>query len=172
MGLFDRNWWVYAAAAGYLLAAGVCHYAGRRENPRFWNIIALAAVILAANKLFNLQHAITQGLRQYAREGGWYVGRRIYQKMVILGIAELSIVALAALAWWQRRRPWPARIALLLLAILVAFTAVRMVSLSPVDRYLGQELTGIRRHVWIELAAIATLTLAAARQATTPPPTP
>ena len=130
MGLFDRNWWVYAAAAGYLLAAGVCHYAGRRENPRFWNIIALAA-----------------------------------------------------LAWWQRRRPWPARIALLLLAILVAFTAVRMVSLSPVDRYLGQELTGIRRHVWIELAAIATLTLAAARQATrparhplnqptAPPPTP
>ena len=147
----------------YLLAAGACWIAGRREQaflrtstldlwPRFWMLSALMLFVMALGRLTDAADVLTQLVRNEALTSGWYQARRPLQAALVGGVALTWFVSVATAIWRvpeRRRRYLPVAI---FVFSLICFAAVRTISFHYADAILyNNPIAGVRIGSIIEL---------------------
>jgi len=133
----------------------------RRTEARVWLTIACVFVALAVFRELDVQSVITEYWRSTARQQGWYSSRRNFQPIVILAIGTSFVLAAGVLMSNLEDMSPFARAALLGTLMLMAYVAVRVVSLHDVDVLAGQRVLGLRFAWIVELAAILSVLLSA-----------
>jgi hypothetical protein len=160
-----RGWLITVA---YLVTVWLCLRAGgvapSRALKRAWHGLALAFALLGLNKQLDLQTLPTEVLRLLAHRQGWYEQRRPFQLafLVVVGIVGL-------LACWQllklARGPLrPMRVALGGAVLLICFIVMRAASFHHLDRWLQQDLNGLRLSPLLEFTGIVCVAVAAFRR--------
>lgn len=155
---------------GYLLLAGVAAVWAVREMrhperdrlewwPRYWWIAVAILVTMAILRGGGITDAISDFGRTHARSGGWYDARRLFQALAVLLLTTAWFVGVVLAVWRvppRRRRYLPHVIGL---SAIVAFAAIRMISLHQVDTVLYRtEIAGVRIVAFVELGLeLATL---------------
>ncbi|TFH17352.1 MAG: hypothetical protein E4H05_06375 [Acidimicrobiales bacterium] len=94
--------------------------------------------------------------REQARSGGWYDTRRTMQAVLVIGVAVVWLlgVAVAVLRVPPRRRRYLPHV--ILLSTILAFAAIRLVSLHQVDTVLyRRDVAGVRIVALVELGLLA-----------------
>ncbi len=135
--------------------------------PRYWLLTALLLAVLGVGRSSALGDLISDIGREQARAGGWYDTRRTVQLVVVVGVAVVWVagVALAILRIPPRRRRYLPHV--IAVSGIVAFAAIRLVSLHQIDSVLYRtDVGGIRVVALVELgllAATALITVATAR---------
>lgn len=165
-----------ARVAAYVVATAVCVLAWRQERanrpvndraiwPRLW--IATAGLLFgfAIARLLGAPSLITDVGRAEAHSAGLYGARRGFQSGLVAFIAVAWCAAVLLSVWRvpeRRRRYLPAIVVVL---AIVAFAAVRAVSLHHLDQILyNRPIWGVRGVVYVETSLLAVLvTLAAYR---------
>lgn len=174
-------------AVGYLLAgtlAVVRYWWERRVPPPrpiaswppYWLVSALLLYFVGVSRATDLTGAIADLGRAQARSDGWYDARRTAQAVAVLIVATVWAVGVVVAIWRvppRRRRYLPSVISI---STLMAFGAVRLVSLHHIDTILyHRELGDVRYVAFIELALLAatsaTIVLAPRLRAPEPPVT-
>ncbi|MGA0418420.1 MAG: hypothetical protein ACO3P9_00165 [Phycisphaerales bacterium] len=147
----------WITVGGYLLAAAACLWwavgtgRGRRTVPV---AIAAIAAALAINKQLDLQSLLTQTARDLLEGADLYESRRTLQAIFIGVFASGGVAVLGVMLWWSRRRMAESGLALVGLATLLVFVAIRAASFHSIDSGLGQELAGMRLNWILELGGI------------------
>lgn len=160
--LLDSGW---LRVGGYAAAAALAALWGRRERvglasrdvdwwPTYWMMSALLLVIMGASRAGGLGDLVGEFGREQARSGGWYETRRAAQAIAVVGVS-LAWLAGVIVAIWRvpprRRRYLPHVVAL---STVLAFAAIRIVSLHQIDTVLyRRDIGGVR------IVAITELTL-------------
>lgn len=151
--------WADAAgtrAAPYVAAALVCGMASRRDRgwrgnwPPFWPLTAVLLVAMAAGRT-GLAEALGDLLRDRARAEGLYESRRPIQAAAVVVVGGGWLVAVITAVWRvpERRRHYLH--ALIAIVTLVAYAAIRGVSLHHIDTVLqDRRIAGLRVGGWIE----------------------
>ncbi|MDP5308562.1 hypothetical protein [Paracoccus spongiarum] len=142
-----------------VLAVQVWRCLRGRDGRAFWGLVAGLMLVLAINKQLDLQSAMTALGRCLAQAQGWYEYRRFVQAgfIAILGIALLAglLVGLKAL----RGRLRQSGVALVGLAVLCAFVAVRAVGFHHMDALIGQRQFGVSTNYLFENAGLLLIAL-------------
>ena len=150
----------------YLIAIGAAGRRLRGEADRasldrkaagFWAVILILLVVLFFNRLFNFQAVATIAARCAAESEGWYLGRRPIQIALIVVTAAVAL-SLFVRAYLHRKAP-DERLVLAGMAALIAFVAVRSVSLHWVDAYLRLKIFGLNFNGLTEGAALGLVLL-------------
>ena len=130
----------------------------------FWFGLAILLVCLGINKQLDLQSLLTAGGRCLAKAQGWYESRRLVQIVVISGlVVSVLVVFLVTLGvMWDAM----GRIALALIgvAFLVAFVAIRAVGFHHMDIFIGSTIAGVRMNWVLELTGIVCIIINAQRR--------
>lgn len=107
----------------------------RARNPeQHWMLIAMAFVMLCAWRIANGEHYVHDMLREASQRAGNYEARRPLQVLVVVVLLGFGFAAFTWLAPRLARYSRPARLAGWATAALVAYSAVRAVSLHVIDR--------------------------------------
>jgi multisubunit Na+/H+ antiporter MnhG subunit len=146
-----------AAGALCLRAAG----AAASKELSFWRGAALCLLLLGLNKQLDLQTLLIDVARQWARAGGWYQHRRIYQAIFIAAIALAGVAGIWKLAKTFRSSDRPVKAAILGLSLTLLFVLIRAASFHHVDQMLRLELLGARMHWLLEPAGIFIVAMSA-----------
>lgn len=162
LGWTDQN---ALRGVAYLAAAGVCVWCARSGAPRrddrsvwpaFWWISAILLAGGAIGRWSDGGALLGDALRGNAVGRGWYDGRRPLQVSVVAAIlvAWLVTIVVAMIRVPERRRRY--RLIIAVQASLVAFTAVRLVSLHHIDAVLHRrDIAGARVGTLLEYALVA-----------------
>jgi hypothetical protein len=165
------------AGWGTVVAYAVCAVLGvmalmrvddRRERI-FWGLVTLAMLALGVNKQLDLQSMFTAAGRCLSQLQGWYEERRVFQRDFIIGLLMVAGLFLALVLWLMRGYLRRNGLALLGLAFVTAFVAVRAVGFHHFDVLINSRLLDIRFNVLFELSG---LVLIAANAMTLPGPRP
>lgn len=147
----------------YVLAAGACWIAGRRERtflltstldlwPRFWTLSAVLLLVMAFGRLTDAAGLLTQLVRNEALTSGWYEARRPLQAALVGSVAVGWFSSVATAIWRvpeRRRRYLPTAV---FVFSLVCFAAVRTISFHYADAILyNNPIAGVRIGSIIEL---------------------
>jgi hypothetical protein len=151
--------------AGYLIVAVLASSIGwlerRRSDtcpdlrPATWFVIAGLFALMAVGRAGDVGQAIADAGRRGALSRGWYQSRRGFQEMLVVAVATCSVLLAVTLPTWthERRRHYlPMVIATF---GVMAFAAVRIVSLHQVDAVLRRPTLGSTLGTVTELSAIA-----------------
>lgn len=161
----------YFAAAGLAGVNAWRAFGGTdRTLRRLWSSLTVLLVLLGINKQLDLQSYFTAVGRAVAREQGWYETRGNVQLAFVLGIALVTVIALAAITWalrGVRRQQW---LTLFGITMILGFVLIRASSFHYVDRLIGLRFGGFRVNWIIELGAIAIFAVAALAQIRQPAP--
>lgn len=135
--------------------------AGFTRRCRFWSAAAILLLTLAAAAMFGWLDAPAAIVRRLASREGWYADRWWVQGPVVAVMAALVLAAVAIV--WRKQLGWYKRdkLALSVLVLLCAFVSMRAVSQHHVDEVLYYDLLHVSLGRWIELAALALLSLTA-----------
>ncbi len=159
----DANW---LRVAGYAAAAVAAVVAGWREHrradddagawPAFWFAAAAVFGLLAVGRATEVGELVSRFGRRLAHTEGWYDRRRGPQELVIAAVTGLSLLGVVvAFAWVGPERRRRHLSTALVVFGLVAYAAVRMVSLHDVDALLRhREVGGLTLGAGAELAGI------------------
>ena len=142
----------YAVTA--LLTAKLAFGARGRPERAFWLMLFLILFALTINKQLDLQSALTTFARCLSQVQGWYEDRRIVQTGFIIGLLCASVVILIGLGivmWRHLRRTWAA---VLGLAFLIGFIAIRAVGFHHFDILIKSDIAGIKINWILELGGI------------------
>ena len=145
----DTNWMRVVA---YIVVAGLCFLAGRRQHASdpgvwapFWPMTAAVLLAMAVGRAGGIAEWIADLARSEARGDGWYETRRRYQAIVVGAIGAVWAVSVLTACWRipeRRRRYLPMMVVVMTIG---AYVAVRMVSLHQVDSLLyRRDLLGMR----------------------------
>jgi hypothetical protein len=173
--LLDSGALRVAAYAAVALLAGVWWVRERRWTehhdvdwwPRYWLSSAVLLAVLGVGRSSALGDLISDFGREQARAEGWYDARRAVQLAVVVGVAVIWVVgvAIAILRIPPRRRRYLPHV--IAMSSIIAFAAIRLVSLHQIDSVLYRtDLAGIRVVALAELgllAATALITVVTAR---------
>lgn len=166
--------------AAYLASAVACALAARREptlegtrrarpSP-FWIGLAASMFALGAVRVINLQVYLSEVGRGAVRSLGRDDDRRIVQVALMAAIGLACAAALAAMLRAGRRSArhrWPAMVGM---AFLAGFVAVRAISLHGLDAVLSARTFGIKWNWIFEWSGIALVASSAARRPSPPQP--
>ena len=141
----------YLAAA--VLAVFVFFWQTGRQRI-FWLGLAIFLVALAVNKQLDLQSALTAAGRCMAQAQGWYEERRSVQVIFIVAIICFSFSVAVSSAWLLRRDLTEIWLALVGLAFLAAFIAVRAAGFHHFDQFIDVEFGSVRMNWALELGGI------------------
>ncbi|MBL3568909.1 isopropylmalate isomerase [Rhodovulum visakhapatnamense] len=180
-GIGDPTWQGWTTVAVYLAVAALALRAARtaafpepsaRRERVFWNLVALALLLLAINKQLDLQSALTATGRCLARLQGWYAERRAVQTEFIVAIGALSLLVLLGLLWLLRGTLRRSAAAIVGLCFVSAFVLIRAAGFHHFDHLLGMPtLLSVRTNMVLELTGpllIALGSLALARDTPSP----
>jgi hypothetical protein len=158
----------------YLATAGICVWAWRRELPYktldraaiwplLWLLTAVLLVSFGLARAIGAPELITEFGRAEAREAGAYDSRRGFQAAAVVGIAAAWMLAVFVAVWRipeRRRRYLPT---LIIVMAIVAFAAIRVISLHHLDQVLyNRPLFGVRGVIFVELGLLTLLAASAA----------
>lgn len=167
--------WIGPLTSGLLLSMAllclVYAWQVRRSLPtyrgslqRFYYSQACLLLALGLDKQWGLLDRLTGYYRSWALNGGWYSTRHAFQVDIIVGILLVSVLLLGVACWCFRpilRHQWLPLVGAL---GLLAYVAIRAVSLHDVDALLADRLWGLRRDWLFELGGslflLCALTLA------------
>ena len=155
-----------AIAVAFALLAAVCGWLATglgARDVRLWRLAAAALAALAVDQGFGVLEQLTAAARASAVEGGWYEGRRLFQRWLVLGIGGAGLVAFGL--WLRRRRcRWRTGAAALAgVLFLVCLALARASSQHRVDAFLAAPAAfGLRWRAVLELLGIAAVGFAAA----------
>lgn len=153
----DPTIWGWATVAAYGLAALLSLVAARHKDRRergFWLLVAALMAALCVNKQLDLQSALTATGRCLAQAQGWYEERRAVQAEFVLALLALCAAAGVLVLVLMRRHLVRLSVAILGLALVVSFVAVRAVGLHHVDALINMDVAGIRANPLLELPGI------------------
>jgi hypothetical protein len=160
-GMGDPTIMGWLTVAAYFLAAWLCWRTWQAERrcpssakPMFWLLATAFLVLLGINKQLDLQTLITQLARRWVRAAGWMDERRQLQLLFILCVIGVAFFITLALAWWLRSSLRRNGLALLGLAVLAAFVAIRAASFHHVDVFLRRHLAMFSMNHLLELGGI------------------
>ena len=111
-------------------------------------------IFLGVNKQLDLQTLFTQIGRYYAHFGGWYDQRQMVQTLFILGLSIAAVILAFTLLWIFRKLAAEVRVAVIGLCLLAAFIVIRAASFHHTDRFLGENVIGLRWNAVFELGSI------------------
>ena len=94
-----------------------------------------------------------------AQAQGWYEQRQTVQLTFIIVIAATCLTLGPTLAWIMRKELAHIWVALIGLALLLAFVAIRAAGFHHFDRFIGYEIGGLRMNWVLELGGIAIITI-------------
>jgi hypothetical protein len=127
---------------------------GKRER-NGWRFIAVVFVVLAVNRLLDIQLLLTQAGRITALAEGWYQYRAEPQIVLIALIAVffVGVAIFSTIRMW--RAPLPVRIALGGTAFLLGYVLVRAVSLHSIDGFIMGTILGLQWNWGLELGGVS-----------------
>lgn len=155
------------AGWGTVVAYAVCAVLGlmtllRLENSRervFWGLLTFAMLLLGMNKQFDLQSMLTAVGRCLSQLQGWYEERRLFQRNFIIGLIIMAVIFLATVLWLMREYIRRNGIALIGLAIVTTFVAVRAVGFQHVDALINSRVHDVRFNVLFELSGLVLIAI-------------
>lgn len=148
----------WATVASYLVVSMFAALVSFRITGRqriFWLTLSALLLALAINKQLDLQSAMTAAGRCIAKAQGWYGERQSVQIKFIFSIIATSVLASLLLSWAMRRELVDIWLALIGLAFLLAFIAIRAAGFHHFDQFIGHEIGSIRMNWVIEIGGIA-----------------
>lgn len=113
--------------------------------PFYWFLSAALLVVMGAGRVGGLGDLVSDFGREQARSGGWYDTRRTMQAAAVITVAVVWLigVAVAILRVPPRRRRYLPHV--VVLSTIIAFAAIRLVSLHQVDSVLyRRDFAGVR----------------------------
>jgi hypothetical protein len=156
---------VLAAVIGWRQSHGSAGASGGRQWPAFWFTTAVLAVAMGLGRALGAGGVVSDLGRLRARSGGWYEDRRVLQVVVIVlfVLALASVVAIAVRRWGPRLRAGYLHVGLLM-AALVCYSVVRIVSLHQIDaRLRGNDVAGVMLVTLVELVLLTAVAAALVR---------
>jgi hypothetical protein len=123
-----------------------------------WNMISASLVVLAFNKLF--ESAITEFVRVYAVEHGWYSERRVVQVEFIVVVMMTCLLAAGVALFLARHAPVATQLASIGIVLLIALALVRDASLHEIDYLISQWVFGLKLNWILELGGLVLVLLA------------
>ena len=159
----DPNVTGWLTVAIYALCAILALSLVRRMAPgrerKFWVLMLVGMTFLAVNKQLDLQSALTAVGRCMAQLQGWYQERKVVQRQFILGFVELTmtgcILGLVLMRHHLRRNG----LAILGLAVVAGFVAVRAVGFHDVDHLIGTRFMNLRLNFLFEASGLILIAL-------------
>ena len=154
-------------SAGYFVLAALAIVAALREHtsvdrerlqlwPRYWVWTALLLLVVGIAHAGELGEVLASLGRREARAAGWYDARRKVQALAVLAVSAGWCITVLVAIWRvppRRRRYLPSAIAVF---TLIAFIAVRVVSLHQIDALLYRRgVHGVRFVSLVELTLLA-----------------
>lgn len=157
----DATGWltVLAYLLCFVLAAQVWRRLRGHRGRSFWALIAVLMIFLAVNKQLDLQSALTALARCMAQAEGWYDSRRIVQVAFIAGLLWLMLSGLIIALHTLRGRLLRDGAALLGLAVLCSFVAVRAVGFHQMDALIGHRHLGVSTNYLFENTGLLLIAL-------------
>ena len=162
----DPGLWAWATVAAYALCAVLALRVALRSDPgrerQFWIMMTLLTALLGVNKELDLQTAITTMARCTAQLQGWYQDRRIVQSQFIIGLLAATLTGFALGLYLMRRHLVRNGAAILGLATVACFVAVRAVGFHHFDRLINTRLMGVSFNFMFEVSGLILIALNAA----------
>jgi hypothetical protein len=164
--------WVTVAA--YIAAAALCLRAARSRavrgssEARLWYALALGLLVLGVNKQLDLQSALTEFGRWFAKRQGFYGRHRELQRWFIGGVLVVATCASVVLVWSMRRAHHATKIAGVGVCALLGFIASRAASFHHFDHLPGVRVLGMTLNWALELGGIGAVVVGALRRHQTP----
>ncbi|NBZ87380.1 hypothetical protein [Stagnihabitans tardus] len=154
------GWLTVAAylACAFLALALVRRMAPGRER-KFWALMLVLMTFLAINKQLDLQSAVTAVGRCMAQLQGWYQERQTVQREFILGLLVLTVLGLVLGLVLMRRDLRRNGLAILGLAVVAGFVAVRAVGFHDVDHLISTRFQGLRLNFFFEVSGLTLIAL-------------
>jgi hypothetical protein len=151
--------------AGYVAVAVAAAVSGGLERrravrcpelrPGVWFVVAGLFVLMAFGRAGNVGQAIAEVGRRGAQSSGWYQSRRSLQEVLVLAVGTIAVLLAAMLpAWTHERRRHYLPMVLVTFAVM-AFAAVRIVSLHQLDDLMHRPLLGTTFGTAAELFGLA-----------------
>jgi hypothetical protein len=138
--------------------------------PTYWFLSAIMLVTMGVARAGALGDLVSEIGRDQARSSGWYESRRTLQAAAVVVVAIVWAIGVLVAIWRvppRRRRYLPHVLAL---STVIAFAAVRIVSLHHVDTVLyRRDIGGVRIVAIAELTLLAVTLLAALTTSRFPP---
>ncbi|MGI6854727.1 hypothetical protein [Mesorhizobium sp. 1B3] len=128
--------------------------AQRGRERVFWGFVMLAMLGLGVNKQLDLQSMLTAGGRCLSQLQGWYEERRAFQRNFIIGLVTVATLFLALVLWLMRGCLRRNGLAILGLAFVAGFVAVRAVGFHHFDVLIDRRFLGHRLNVLFELSGL------------------
>ncbi len=128
--------------------------------PFYWFLSASLVAVMGIGRIGGLGDLVSEFGREQARSGGWYETRRTVQAAVVIVVAVVWLVGVtvAVLRVPPRRRRYLPHI--VAFSTLIAFAAIRLVSLHQVDTVLyRRDVAGVRIVAIVELLLLVATTL-------------
>jgi len=109
---------------------------------------------LGVNKQLDLQSMLTAAGRCLSQLQGWYEERRAFQRDFIIGLLMAASVFLGLVLWLMRGCLRRNGLAVLGLAIVTTFVAVRAVGFHHFDLLIDSRMLDVRYNVLFELSGL------------------
>jgi hypothetical protein len=135
----------------------VCGYSARqlKENSIGWFTAAFIIVLLLIENTLHFTELFVFLMRDVATRSGWYEDRRYFQSITLWGVA---CVTLYFFAWLRHRLDthWELHSNIIIgLAILIALSFLRIISLHDTDAVLAESYLGVRLGRVFELTGLS-----------------
>lgn len=158
-GALRSGGYVVLAVLSVVIAVRERRVAARSSGdlwPAYWWLTAVVLLVVAVAHGTALADLVARFGRDEARAAGWYDTRRNAQTLAVAGIAAAWAVSVVVAIWRvppRRRRYLPSAVAV---SALLAFIAVRAISLHQIDTLVyRRDLAGVRFVAVIELGLLA-----------------
>jgi hypothetical protein len=106
----------------------------------FWLILFVTLLALVINKQLDFQSGLTATGRCLAQAQGWYAERHSFQFKFIIGVIVTSAIVALALAWTMRRHLKQIWLALVGVAFLLSYIAIRVAGSHHFDQFIGYKV--------------------------------
>jgi hypothetical protein len=159
----DPTIWGWVTVAAYalcmILAIWVVKRAGQGRERQFWVMMALLMAFLAVNKELDLQTALTAMGRCIAQLQGWYELRQNVQRQFIIGLLAATLIGFVLGLILMRRHLLSHGLAILGLATVAGFVAVRAVGFHNFDSLINTRVMDLRLNFIFEVSGLILIAL-------------
>lgn len=142
-----------------ILSIAVWRRLAGRAGRVFWAVLVVLLAFLAVNKQLDLQSALTAAGKCLATAQGWYAERRSVQAGFIATLLAIVVLGLVAAMLMLRNSLGRDFLALLGLAIVLAFVMGRAVSIHRFDNLIGAQSLGVSNNFLFENAGLLLIAL-------------
>ena len=154
----DPTIWGWATVVVYALCSILAVFVAIRMRPGrrqlFWILMAFLMAFFAVNKELDLQSALTAAGRCLAKLQGWYDERHIVQRRFIFLLLVTATIGFSIGLYQMRRHFRTHGVAIVGLATVAFFVAVRAVGFHDVDKLINDNVADIRFNFLFEVSGL------------------